>query len=313
MSGSLNFRPDGTFTIVQFTDVHWKNGEPADLRTKAVMERVLSLEQPDLIVFTGDVIESLCCRDPLQSFRDAVSVAESSGIPWVATFGNHDCEGNVTRSRLMEVQLEHAGSIAEAGPSDVEGVGNSVVRVTDRHGAAGAALYFIDSGDYSELPSVPGYGWIRRNQTDWFLAQARSLQDGNGGRPVPSLAFFHIPLPEYREIWNRSVCFGRRYEKVQSPKLNSGMFAAMVQAGSVMGTFCGHDHINDYSGSLYGIQLCYGRATGYNTYGRWLFSRGARVIRLREDRAGFETWLRLANGDKKTKQPKHSPRWYSRA
>ncbi len=59
MSRQLSFRPDGTFTIVQFTDLHWKNGEPEDHRTRALMELTLDAEKPDLVVFTGDVIYTL--------------------------------------------------------------------------------------------------------------------------------------------------------------------------------------------------------------------------------------------------------------
>ncbi|WP_239618527.1 metallophosphoesterase family protein [Cohnella mopanensis] len=312
MDQRLSFRPDGTFTIVQFTDLHWKNGEPADVRTKALMERVLAEERPDLIVFTGDVIESMRCQDPMQSYRDALSVAEKSGIPWAAVFGNHDCEMNVTKEQLLSVQLEHSGTIAERGPDDVDGVGNFVVRVLNSQGDTAAALYFLDSGAYSEQPSVPGYDWIRESQIDWVQAQARSLRENNADTAVPSLMFFHIPLPEYREVWNNGVCYGHRYEKVQSPRLNSGLFAALVQSGGIMGTFCGHDHINDYVGERHGIKLCYGRATGYNTYGRVFYQRGARVIRLRQAREGFETWLRLANGKKVAPQRKHSPNWFSR-
>lgn len=313
MSKNLRFRSDGTFTILQFTDLHWKNGEPKDIRTRALMERILKEEKPDLIVFTGDVIESLGCKDPIQSYRDAVSVAEDSGIPWAAVFGNHDTEQNISREQLMKVQLEHANSLAEPGPLEVDGVGNFVVQVSDAKGAAVAALYFMDSGSYSELPSVAGYDWIRNSQVEWFLAESRSLQDTHGGVPVPALVFFHIPLPEYKEVWDRRACEGHRYEKVQCPPLNSGLFEAMVQSGGVMGTFCGHDHINDYTGWLHGIRLCYGRATGYNTYGRWLFSRGARVIRLQQGKEGFTTWLRLANGNKVPDRRNHAPNWFSRA
>jgi hypothetical protein len=308
----LAFRPDGTFTIVQFTDLHWKNGERNDLRTQALMENVLAAEKPDLIVFTGDVIDSMRCKDPQRSYRNAVSVADKSGIPWAAVFGNHDAERNVTKEQLMAIQLEHSGTIAEVGPEELDGVGNFVVRVSDAEGGTAAALYFLDSGAYSSLPYVKGYDWIRESQVEWYRSQARSLREGNQGVAVPSLMFFHIPLPEYRELWNRGVCYGRRYEKVQAPLLNSGLFAAMVHAGGMLGTFCGHDHNNDYAGELHGIKLCYGRATGYNTYGRLFFQKGARVIRLREHRQDFETWYRLANGKKALRGRKHSPRWYSR-
>lgn len=43
----MRFRENGTFTIAQFTDLHWQNGEPADQRTGALMAMVLEQEQPD--------------------------------------------------------------------------------------------------------------------------------------------------------------------------------------------------------------------------------------------------------------------------
>ena len=75
----------------------------------------------------------------------------------------------------------------------------------------------------------------------------------------------------------------------------------------VVGTFVGHDHVNDYFGDLHGIRLCYGRASGYNTYGRDRFLRGARVIRLREGERQFQTWLRLSDGSLVSEQPEHRP------
>ena len=87
---------------------------------------------------------------------------------------------------------------------------------------------------------------------------------------------------------------GIKHEEVCCPKLNSGLFAAMVEMGDVMGTFVGHDHDNDYCGTLHDIRLCFGRVTGYNTYGS--LSRGARVIRLQEGSHSFDTWQRLEGG-----------------
>ena len=55
---TLRFGDDHTFKIVQFTDIHWKNGEPEDQMSRRCMETVLDLEQPDLVVFTGDLIYS---------------------------------------------------------------------------------------------------------------------------------------------------------------------------------------------------------------------------------------------------------------
>ncbi|MER3474625.1 MAG: metallophosphoesterase, partial [Armatimonadota bacterium] len=73
------------------------------------------------------------------------------------------------------------------------------------------------------------------------------------------LAFFHIPLPEYDEVWRTQVCYGQKHEEVCAPKINTGFFAALHKVGEVIGTFVGHEHSNDFWGNLYGIRLCYGR------------------------------------------------------
>lgn len=56
--------------------------------------------------------------------------------------------------------------------------------------------------------------------------------------------------------------------------------------------FAGHDHNNDFSGNYYGIDLVYGRKTGYGCYGPPPgMQRGARVIILKEE-GGYESYIR---------------------
>jgi len=81
MGSRLRCREDGTFTIVQFTDLHWQNGEPEDWQTRDLMERILDAERPDMIVFTGDIIYGGGCADPLASVRDAVAAAVAAACP----------------------------------------------------------------------------------------------------------------------------------------------------------------------------------------------------------------------------------------
>jgi hypothetical protein len=88
--------------------------------------------------------------------------------------------------------------------------------------------------------------------------------------------------------------------------VNPGLFAAFLEAGDVMGTFVGHDHVNDFEGELFGIRIGYGRASGFSPYGREGFERGARVIRLQEGERAFATWLRLADGSR-VDQAEHEP------
>lgn len=307
MDAPLHFQADGTFTIVQFSDIHFKNGEPADLRTTALMEAVLDAEEPDLVVLTGDVIDGSHCREPASSWREAVTPIVERQLPWAAVFGNHDDGGALNRNDLMAVQQAIPFCLSAPGPDHVSGVGNYVLSIRGANTNQPAAiLYLLDSNSYAET-SLDGYGWIRRDQIAWYLQTAKALRTTNGDRPLPALAFFHIPLSEYNEVWDLHICQGHKFEPVCCPLINSGFFAALHEGGDVMGTFVGHDHINDFQGELHGIRLCFGRGTGFNTYGREGFKRGARVIHLQEGVRAFTTWLHLEDHEVVHKQPRHEP------
>ena len=306
MKFELKFREDSCFKIVQFTDIHWHNGEPADQKSAVLMESVARAESPDLIVLTGDILSGGGCDNAIESLRQIIEILDQCAIPWAAVFGNHDDEGTANRHELMEVMRESDLSLADPGPEEIPGVGNYVLTVQNSDANKSAALlYFIDSGSYAPT-DLGGYDWIKRAQIEWFLSESVRY-NVSVEHPLPALAFFHIPIPEYHEVWDFHTCYGVKYEDICAPRINTGFFAALHEAGDVIGTFVGHDHINDFWGDLHGIRLCYGRATGYNTYGKDGFPRGARVIELREGEHQFETWLHLDNGTIVREQQQHTP------
>jgi len=302
---ALRFRGDGTFTILQLTDLHWRNGEARDRLTRDLMSRMFEREQPDLTLFTGDLIHGLKCRDPVKSLCDSLSVAAASGAPWAAVFGNHDAEGSATRRELMDAMRGMTGCLAQAGPESVHGLSNCAIRLAGPGGSCCAVLYMLDSG---VLPV--GDDGIHPSQLEWLEREAAALALQHDGVFVPALAFFHVPLPEYDRMWRTQVCDGRKRERVSCPKVNVGAWRAMVERTGVVGTFCGHDHLNDYGGQLQRTRLYYGRVSGYHAYARWLYPRGARVIRLRAgaDLRDFETWIRLHDGRKLDHPRLHRPR-----
>ncbi|OQX15905.1 MAG: hypothetical protein BWK76_12300 [Desulfobulbaceae bacterium A2] len=304
MNVPLRCRDDGSFTIMQFTDTHFENGEPEDLRTAGLMERVLALEHPDLALFTGDVLGP-GCRDARPAWAMAAAPLIRRGLPWAAVFGNHDDEsGAATRAELMAIQQDLPGCLSRPGPRSVSGLGNFLLHVARAGGAGTAAtLCCLDANTYAET-DIGGHGWIRDDQIRWF---SRSLAATRPERPTsPVLVFLHIPLPEFDEVWRLGTCRGEKNEEVCCPRINTGLFAAMHLNGRVRGVFCGHDHVNDFQGRLHGIRLCYGRASGYNTYGQDGFARGARIIRLYENGRDFDTWLRLEDG-RRLDQPLPAP------
>lgn len=311
MSNLLRFRGD-TFKIVQLTDTHWTNFDERDRRTRHVIEAVLDAEQPDLVFLTGDMLGGADCRDPASALLQLVQPIEQRRMSWAAVMGNHDDESTLSREELMRVMQTCPNFVARRGPRNVTGVGNYVLTVMDARGECLAAiLYGIDSNSYATT-DIGGWGWITRDQIAWYVRTSRQVSQRWRVSPeqrqrIPALAFFHIPVPEYDEVWRTRVCYGEKYEEVCAPKINTGFFAALHQAGEVIGTFVGHEHINDYWGELYGVRLCYGRVSGYGGYGKEGFLCGARVIELQQGVRSFRTWLRLENGAAVMSQPEHQP------
>jgi 3',5'-cyclic AMP phosphodiesterase CpdA len=317
MPEPLRFRRE-TFTIVQFTDTHWTNFDERDRLTRQVIETVLEHEQPDLVFLTGDMLGGADCRNPARAMLQLAEPIEQRGIPWTAVMGNHDDEGALSREALWRVMASCAHFVGKRGPRHITGVGNYVLPVMNRNGDRPAAfLWGIDSNSYATT-DIGGWGWMTRDQIAWYVRTARQARQRWGITDVerlrvPALAFFHIPLPEYDEVWRTQVCYGEKHEDVCAPKINTGFFAALHEVGEVIGTFVGHDHINDFWGNLHGVRLCYGRGSGYGGYGKDGFLCGARVIALCEGVRDFRTWLRLEDGTTVMPQPEHQPEGCSAA
>lgn len=292
--GELKFNKDGKFKIVQFTDVHFKYKNPASDVALERINEVLDAERPDLVIFTGDVVYSAPADSGM--LQVLAPVCERK-IPFVVTFGNHDNEQKMTREQLYDLIRKVPGNLL---PDRGDALSpDYVLTVKSSSGSEknAALLYCMDSHSYSPLKDVKGYAWLTFDQINWYRQQSAAYTAQNGGQPLPALAFFHIPLPEYNEAASdeNAILRGTRMEEACAPKLNTGMFAAMKESGDVMGMFVGHDHDNDYAVMWKGILLAYGRFTGGNTEYNHL-PNGARIIVLDEGARTFTSWIRQKDG-----------------
>ena len=292
----LRFNSNHKFKIVQFTDVHWIYDDPKSEEAAERMREVLDAERPDLVVYTGDIIFAKPAAPALQR---ALEPAIERGIPFAVTWGNHDDEQDLTRKQLLELVQGFKGNLSST-TEGIKGVTNYTLQIQSaKSEAAAAVLYVFDSNSYSPNKRAKGYEWIAHNQIGWYIQQSAAYTSANEGNPLPALAFFHIPLPEFNEAvkTENSFMIGTRKEPACSPKINSGLAAAMLEAGDVMGVFVGHDHVNDYAVSWKGIMLCYGRFTGGPTvYHHIPGGNGARIIELTEGERQFRSWIRLEGG-----------------
>ncbi len=81
-------------------------------------------------------------------------------------------------------------------------------------------------------------------------------------------------------MYNKGSFYGYRDEDICCSSVNTGVFGALIEQPTVEWVSAGHDHDNDYYGYYEGVNLAYGRKTGYGGYGPDKFSRGARVFEV---------------------------------
>jgi predicted MPP superfamily phosphohydrolase len=291
----LQFK-NGSLKIVQFTDTHIESKEKKNLEVYETIKKVLASESPDFAILTGDVVTE---DNPREALRRIAAIFEQTKTPWAMVFGNHESEHNLARKELATF-LQKLPLCMNNEKNETHGNSNFVLPVYGNGNKPAALLYCMDSNEYSTLePTVEGWGWFDFSQVGWYRRQSSEWKLKNNGKPLPAIAFFHIPLPEYTEASNNKAIppIGVKNEDECSPGINTGMFAAMLECGDVMGTFVGHDHINDYIGIHYGIALAYGRVT--KTMADPDDPKaGGRVIVLKEGIREFDTWIREDTGNK---------------
>jgi hypothetical protein len=291
----LHFNASGEFKIVQFTDTHVNTSKGENLGIFEHLKKIIETEKPDLVVVTGDIVTE---NDPQKGYLLFDKAFEEAGVPWVMVFGNHDSENNLPRKDLADFLQSRPGCLNN-DKGETDGNSNFILTVSGKEGKPAALLYFMDSNENSTLePGVKGWGWFTHKQVGWYRTKSKAYTTANGGKPYPALAFFHIPFPEYDLAFNnnKAIVMGKKRERVCAPEINTGMFAAMLERGDVMGTFVGHDHYNDYIVTYYDIALAYGRASKLrNQKNPYL---GGRVIILKEGKREFDTWIRDMHGAK---------------
>jgi UDP-2,3-diacylglucosamine pyrophosphatase LpxH len=306
----LKCRADGAFKILQISDTHF--GPVRDDQGMALIERLLNTEKPDLVVVAGDCVYLTGKPDPgLADMKKAISYVasamEEKKIPWAITFGNHDGESlaasGITKADMMRFYESYPCNINAGWNTSIHGVGNKNILIWDSTGQKPVfAVWLIDSNEYWPDPKN-GYDWIHTDQVAWYYQTSKELE-AKYGRKIPGLMFFHIPLQEFKEMAINRETIGERHEPESPSKINSGMFAAVLDRGDVKGIFCGHDHRNNYLGLWHGIQLGFDGVAGYGPYpdipkddianGR---ARGGRLFLITESApASYQTWIRFSDG-----------------
>jgi 3',5'-cyclic AMP phosphodiesterase CpdA len=316
---ALKINKDGKFKILQVADLHFLTGvgkcrDPvpessaegceADPRTLRFLSAVLDHENPDLVVLTGDQIFGQELPDLETALFKALNPFISRKIPYAVVMGNHDDEGSLTRAEVMGLALSLPYSVAQTGPPEIAGVGNYVVTVEGQSlRNLAVTLYFLDTHRYLPNPKVnPGYDWIKELQLKWLedaAAYGRAKVAAYTKIPL-SMAFFHIPLPEFRNT-HAQPYIGEAREPPTAPRYNTGARLVLLKIG-VNVVSVGHDHANDYclmdedkkiAKGESKFWLCYGGGAGEGGYGGYGgYVRRVRTFELDTASGEIKLWKR---------------------
>ena len=202
---SLQFGEDGTFKILQLSDIQ------DDLYLKPLTKNfiidLLDKTQPDLVVLTGDNIgpnKALTKWGNKRLIKNVMDIFEEKGVKVAAVFGNHDGENKLNKDEQFEYYQQYScfvGAETEKGKA-LTGCGtyNLPIMSSDGSGKTVFNLWMFDSQEYNEENDLGGYGCVQKDQIEWYSETEKALTKENGGEPVPSLAFQHIIIPEVYEV-----------------------------------------------------------------------------------------------------------------
>ena len=286
----FNFRPDGKFKVMQITDTHYIAGNPKSERALKNVIEMLDIEKPDLVIHTGDIVygnpADAAAREIFQPLVDR-------GVPFAVAFGNHESDFEMKREEIFEVVRSIKGNINTPMRSDVYGCSNDVITLSSENGVE-QVFYLFDSGAYVEYFGEKGYDYIRHNQIEWYRHHSEAITAANGGTPVSSIAFFHIPVVEFCEGVRDSKrdMIGVFCEEPSPSKYNSGIVANFLEKGDVHSIVCGHEHDNDFVLKHGNMFYIYGRFSGCDNVYNNVGPSGARIFEFTKGEPGYRTYVR---------------------
>lgn len=331
---ALRFGSDGEFTVLQISDPQDDHYPAYDM----VNFVKLAIEQtnPDLIVFTGDIVEDSRIGDigvDGEPLREGVEVdgdyyqtvmnvqktceavfgyAEEKNIPFAVCQGNNDYKSGVKNEDWLKIYNSYKNSLTLDESTDSTGRidFNIEIKASDSDKTV-FNIWMMDTGTNS----------VKEEQLEWYKSESTALKAANGGEPVPSILFQHIPtddmgnLFEECNFWDEGASIGddgkcyRLNQDIASgyhagamiPGATSDEFRAWKECGDVLGAYFGHWHTEGYTGMWDGIELGFTYGCEFAKPGPY----GIRVFTLYEDDIkNFDNELYVYEGSVKTDNAK---------
>ncbi len=277
MNNTIKFGDNGKLKIMHITDTHIEDDNiDASLW---LIDVAVRREKPDIAVVTGDNVLNFDDAAKTKSYIDRFfAIFNKYSVPVAVTFGNHDSEvGAMSREELMKYYSSADCHVANGEGTKPFASGTYNVPVMSSDGReVSFNLWVFDSGDYD---NAGHYGCMSAEDVEWYKNKSDELTAKKGGKPLYSLGFQHMIVPEVYDVLTKcsrrklysfehiinkgeyymfspdSVNFGTLNETPCSGGENFGQFDAMVEKGDVLAVFSGHDHTNAFGVKNQGIDI----------------------------------------------------------
>ncbi len=310
----LKFGSDGKFTVLQISDPQDDHYPAYDMVN--LIKLSIEMSDPDLIVFSGDIVEDSRIGDlgiDDESGREGVEIdgdyeatlknvtvaceavfkaAEEANIPFAVTQGNNDYACGVTNEDWLKIYSSYKNSLTVDESSDADGrIDFNLEIKASNSDETVFNIWLMDTARNS----------VTEEQLTWYKTESAALKAANGGENVPSILFQHIPVADMGNLfeecnfWDEgaslegSKCYRLNKEiangyhaGAMAPGVMSDQFKAWKECGDVLGAYFGHWHTEGYTGTWNGIELGFTYGCEFAKVGPY----GVRVFTLYEDDIG---------------------------
>ncbi len=286
--------------------------------------------QPDLVVFTGDNVHGnhldenrlgMKTRDIeviaghiAQALDYVLRPVDERKIPFCMIYGNHDDLNPLTKQEQANMYKVYRSFF---GLNDAEPDLDCDTYNVPIYGSDGEKivynLWMLDSAGKDD-GTGKGYCYVKPEAIRWYRRESDALRRANGGSPVPSLMFQHVPVPQVTELfvpcdahdpdavkWRgsddlpckldtaRADGFAAEYPCVCDTDF--GELDAIRAQGDVCALVFGHDHANCFDAEIEGVRVIQTPGASFRSYGT-VQSRGVRVFEIDEnDPWHFDTYI----------------------
>lgn len=319
----LRFK-NGKFRILQVSD-------PQDLQyVRHTMMRMLNKAydtlSPDLIVLTGDnilgnhlddarLLTPLFVKDK-KSEANAMKIAidklvspiESRKIPFAVIYGNHDDRNRLTKDEQADFYRAYGCNVGLDGKEGGDCDTYNIPIYSENGEDIKFNIWMLDSARYDKERDKC-YEFVKPEAIAWYKKTSAELKKQNGGKPVPSLMFQHIPMIETLELIEecksdddgavegpdnkffklKPEVGGILGEYVSTVSEKNGQMDAIKECGDVKAVVFGHDHRNCFTGNVDGIDFIQTSCTSFRCYGNR--HRGVRVFDIDEKTGEYQTFF----------------------